>query len=126
MSNSNKGDSDWSNETASGATSSNCLLYVGFNQDQGCFAVGMENGFRVFNTDPLKEKEKQGKFAKLYPCVANVLTHLCSYSDLTDGGIGYVEMLFRCNYLALVGGGKHPCYPVNKGKESKESSGQLV
>ncbi|TNN14688.1 WD repeat domain phosphoinositide-interacting protein isoform 2 [Schistosoma japonicum] len=65
------------------------ILFVGFNQDYGCFAVGMQNGFRIFNSDPLKQLERH-EF------------------DIRDGtGVGYMEMLFRTNLLGILGGGNH-------------------
>ncbi|CAL8097541.1 unnamed protein product [Calicophoron daubneyi] len=71
------------------------ILFVGFNQDHGCFAVGMQNGFRIFNSDPLKQLERY-EF------------------DVRDGtGVGYLEMLYRTNLLGILGGGLHARLPSN-------------
>lgn len=30
------------------------ILYVSFNQDSSCFAIGTETGFKIYNTYPFK------------------------------------------------------------------------
>uniref|UniRef100_A0A1D1ZFJ4 WD repeat domain phosphoinositide-interacting protein 3 n=1 Tax=Anthurium amnicola TaxID=1678845 RepID=A0A1D1ZFJ4_9ARAE len=69
------------------------LLSVSWNQDYGCFAAGTCHGFRIYNCDPFRETFRR---------------------DLKSGGFGIVEMLFRSNILALVGGGANTHYPPNK------------
>mgnify|MGYP001083680742 CR=1 FL=1 len=72
--------------------SSDELLFLGFNQDFSCIAAGVTNGFRIFNCDPYKETFKR-EFS---------------------GSIGIVEMLFRCNILAIVGGEHEPAFSKTK------------
>jgi len=69
------------------------LLFVGFNQDKDCVVAGMENGFATYNSEPFAE-----------------VTH----RKLETGGVGFVELLYRTNILALVGGGSVPQWPVSK------------
>ena len=73
-------------------TGNTSMLYVTFNQDSSCFAIGTETGFSIYNSFPFKD----------------------SFQRDMNGGIGIIEMLNRCNILALVGGGKNPKYAQNK------------
>lgn len=70
----------------------NSILYISFNQDASCFALGTETGFCIYNSLPFKD----------------------SFIRNMNGGIGIIEMLNRSNILALVGGGKNPKYAKNK------------
>jgi hypothetical protein len=81
------------------STEDDQMLYVTFNQDASCFAVGTERGFKIYNSYPFKDNFERGNL---------------NFNKVLDGGIGIVEMLNRCNIIALVGGGKNPKYPLNK------------
>ena len=70
----------------------NEILYISFNQDNNCIAIGTEKGFKIINTFP---------FIDLY------------YKEM-NGGIGIIEMYEKSNILALVGGGKNPVFPENE------------
>lgn len=74
------------------------FLDVSFNQDQGCFAIAHEQGFLVYNTNPIDLRVKR----------------FFSPTNASGSGIGRISMLHRTNYLALVGGGKNPKFPSNK------------
>lgn len=84
----------------------------------GCFACGTDTGFKIFNCDPFKETFHRGM--KLYSIDFVIYINIdMGTIDFTNGGIGIVEMLFRCNILALVGGGRNPRYPPNKVRISR-------
>jgi hypothetical protein len=71
----------------SSTTPASSLLTCTFNQDGGCLAIGTTGGFSVHNLHP---------------------QYALSVDRALRGGVGCVEMLFRCNLMALVGGGPTP------------------
>ena len=75
------------------ATSNSSLLTCAFNQDGGCLAIGTTSGFSVHNLHP---------------------QYAVSVNRELSGGIGLVEMLFRCNLMVLVGGGPSPQAPPHR------------
>ena len=68
------------------------MLNISFNQDNSCFSIGTETGYKIYQTYPFKGPYKRNM----------------------NGGIGTVEMLYKSNFLALLGGGKTPKFNNNK------------
>jgi len=74
-------------------STTNDLLYLSFNQDASCFAGSTNTGFFAYNCEPFTETTRK---------------------VFSNGGLGIIEMCYRTNIIALVGGGKNPRYPKNK------------
>jgi WD40 repeat protein len=68
------------------------LLTCSFNQDGGCLSIGTTSGFSIHNLHPYQK----------------------SVDRQLQGGIGVLEMLFRCNLIGIVGGGPSPHAPPNR------------
>jgi len=69
------------------------IFHVSFNQDSSCFSVATKNGFYISDCNPFKERFRR---------------------EFEDGSIGLVEMLYKSNIFALVGGGESVKYSANK------------
>ena len=90
-----------SSSSSSSSQSMKSILFLGFNQDHGRFACGTTNGFKVYDCDPFKEAFSREELPD-------------SSSGNSGSGIAVIELLFRSNIMALVGGGQAPRYPPNK------------
>lgn len=78
---------------------------LAFNHDFSCFTCALESGFRIFNVDPLVSKLNIG-------------------SDHV-GSVQIVDMLYRTNILAIVGGGNNPKYAENSVLILDDSKGDI-
>ena len=91
------------------------LLDFGFNQDASGFACSTSTGFRIFSCEPFRNQV--GFVARQMSFFESGCVQF--RRDFDTGGIGIVQMLFRCNILAICGGGMTPRFPpTNVGVES--------
>jgi len=81
------------------------ILYIGFNQDNSCVQGATNSGFFMFNTEPFSKGV---------------------WRSFTNGGVAIVELLYKSNIVALVGGGFCPQFPVNKVMMWNDSESKCV
>ena len=70
----------------------NQILNISFNQDNSCFSISTNNGFKIYETFPFQKE----------------------YEKNIGGGIKITEMYYRSNILAFVSGGDYPKYSPKK------------
>lgn len=88
------------------------LNNAAFNQDQSCFAICTDTGFKVYSTYPMELKMERD-FSKGSFGIKETRDSSSTTRNV-NSGIGIVKMLYKTNYVALVGGGKKPRSPLNK------------
>jgi len=83
------------------------LLCFKFNQDYSCFVCSNEQGFGIYSCNPYEK----------------------IYNNNIGGGLRIIEMYYRSNIMAFIGGGINPKYPHTKitlwNDEQKKMTGEL-
>jgi hypothetical protein len=104
-------------------TSTNRLLFIGFNEKQTHFACGTETGFFICKCHPYKEEAMKSNIFAFF--------EVNFFADFSDGGIGVVEIVDKQEHIVvLVGGGPRPAFPLNKlvfyNYETKTLKGEML
>jgi WD repeat-containing protein 45 len=92
-----------------------------FNQDDTCFSIGTTHGFRVFGVEPMEERIRHGEGGRFGLGVS-----IDPSVEVKEGGVGLVELLYRTNYMALVGGGPSPAWAPNRVILWEDRAGKIV